>query len=106
MPAHSRRDIAVRPHKAAGRLCFYLIPVLVQGLGCTRAHASAFQLTEQNARGLGNGYAGSDAVDEKARTIYLNPARMTRLLGAKVALGEVPVTTKNKFQDERSHRHR
>src|SRR3546814_2340288 len=74
MPAHSRRDIAVWPHKAAGRLFFYLIPVLVLGLGCTRAHASAFQLTEQNASGLGNGYAGSAAIAENASTIYFNPA--------------------------------
>src|SRR3546814_36242 len=102
MPAHSRRDIAVWPHKAAGRLFFYLIPVLVLGLGCTRAHASAFQLTEQNASGLGNGYAGSAAIAENASTIYFNPAGMTRLPGVNVSLGAVSVTTKFKFSDEGS----
>src|SRR3546814_17873418 len=101
MPAHSRRDIAVWPHKAAGRLFFYLIPVLVLGLGCTRAHASAFQLTEQNASGLGNGYAGSAAIAENASTIYFNPAGMTRLPGVNVSLGAVSVTTKFRSEERR-----
>src|SRR3546814_4303987 len=63
---------------------------------------SAFQLTEQNASGLGNGYAGSAAIAENASTIYFNPAGMTRLPGVNVSLGAVSVTTKFKFSDEGS----
>jgi len=45
------------------------------------AHASGFQLIEQNASGLGNAYAGQAAAAEDASTIYFNPAGMTRLPG-------------------------
>src|SRR3546814_15188409 len=65
---------------------------------------SAFQLTEQNASGLGNGYAGSAAIAENASTIYFNPAGMTRLPGVNVSLGAVSVTTKFKSSDEGSTR--
>jgi long-chain fatty acid transport protein len=44
-----------------------------------RAHASAFQLFEQNASGLGNAFAGSAAVAEDASTVWWNPAGMARL---------------------------
>jgi long-chain fatty acid transport protein len=45
------------------------------------ANASAFALSEQNASGLGNAYAGAAAVAEDASTIYWNPAGMTRIPG-------------------------
>ncbi len=45
------------------------------------AHASGFQLIEQNASGLGNAYAGQAAAAEDASTVYFNPAGMTRLPG-------------------------
>jgi long-chain fatty acid transport protein len=43
------------------------------------AHAAGFQLSEQNASGLGNAYAGQAAVAEDASTIYFNPAGLTRI---------------------------
>ena len=64
-----------------------LIPVAV---GSTMAAFSAgvqpagFALSEQNASGLGNSYAGGAAVAEDASTIFFNPAGMTRLPGRQV----------------------
>lgn len=51
------------------------------------ASASAFQLWEQNASGLGVAYAGSAAVADNASTIYYNPAGMSQLTGAQVSFG-------------------
>jgi len=45
------------------------------------ALAGGFQLTEQNASGLGNAYAGQAAAAQDASTIFFNPAGMTRLPG-------------------------
>lgn len=48
-------------------------------LGCAAtgsAFASAFQLYEQNASGIGNAFAGSAAAAEDASTAYFNPAAM------------------------------
>ena len=45
------------------------------------AAASAFQLMEQNASGLGNAYAGQAASAQDASTVFFNPAGMTRLPG-------------------------
>ena len=56
------------------------------GAGATQAYASAFQLMEQNASGLGNAYAGQAASAQDASTIFFNPAGMTRLAG-KNAVG-------------------
>jgi long-chain fatty acid transport protein len=50
------------------------------------AGASAFQLLEQNASGLGNAYAGQSASAQDASTIFFNPAGMTKLPG-KNAVG-------------------
>jgi long-chain fatty acid transport protein len=49
------------------------------------AFASAFQLLEQNASGLGNAYAGQAAAAENASTVFYNPAGMTRLPGTQAA---------------------
>lgn len=48
-------------------------------LSSPEARASAFQLFEQNASGLGNAFAGSAAVAEDASTTWWNPAGMSRL---------------------------
>lgn len=45
----------------------------------TSVFASAFQLLEQNASGLGNAYAGSAVVAEDASTVFFNPAGMAWL---------------------------
>jgi long-chain fatty acid transport protein len=47
----------------------------------TGASAAGFQLSEQNASGLGNAYAGQGASAQDASTIFFNPAGMTRLPG-------------------------
>jgi long-chain fatty acid transport protein len=52
----------------------------------TGSHAGGFQLTEQNASGLGNAFAGQGASAQDASTIFFNPAGMTKLAG-KNALG-------------------
>jgi long-chain fatty acid transport protein len=49
------------------------------------AAASAFQLFEQNASGLGNAYAGQAAAAEDASSIFYNPAGLSRLPGANAA---------------------
>ncbi len=50
----------------------------------TGVHASGFQLTEQNASGLGNAFAGQGASAQDASTIFFNPAGMTKLPGKNV----------------------
>ncbi|MDD5297900.1 MAG: outer membrane protein transport protein [Rhodocyclaceae bacterium] len=66
------------------------LPALIMGLGTAlgagSAGASAFQLLEQNASGLGNAYAGAAAVAEDASTIYFNPAGLTALPQGKNAV--------------------
>ena len=47
----------------------------------TGVRAAGFQLTEQNASGLGNAYAGQGASAQDASTIFFNPAGMTKLPG-------------------------
>lgn len=48
------------------------------------SHAAGFALSEQNASGLGNAYAGAAAVAEDASTIFFNPAGMTYLEGSQI----------------------
>jgi long-chain fatty acid transport protein len=52
--------------------------------GANTAGASAFQLLEQNASGLGNAYAGQGASAQDASTVFFNPAGMTKLPGRNV----------------------
>ncbi|HEU0229733.1 MAG TPA: outer membrane protein transport protein [Burkholderiaceae bacterium] len=75
---------------------------LLLGLTCSRANASAFQLIEQNASGLGNSYAGSAAIADNASTIFYNPAGMTRLPGVNLSAGMTAITTTFKFSDNGS----
>src|SRR5262245_3928002 len=49
------------------------------GMAHGSAHAAGFQLSEQNASGLGNAYAGQAAAAEDASAIYFNPAGLTRI---------------------------
>lgn len=66
------------------------------------AGASGFQLTEQNASGLGNAYAGSAAVAENASTLYYNPAGMTQLREREISAGLAAIGTSFKFSDSGS----
>ncbi len=65
------------------------------------ALASAFQLLEQNASGLGNAYAGSAAVAEDASTVYFNPAGMALLPQGRtvVTYGMNAILPSAKFTD-------
>ena len=66
------------------------------------AHASAFQLLEQNASGLGNAYAGSAAVAENASTVFFNPAGMTALSSGELSMGLTTVKPSFKFSNNGS----
>lgn len=76
-----------------------LAATLFLGFASGHVHASAFQLAEQNASGLGNSYAGSAAVAEDASTIFFNPAGMTRLPGLNISAGATAISTTFKFSD-------
>lgn len=79
-----------------------LIPALVLAAISGAASASGFQLTEQNASGIGNAYAGSAAVGENASTIYFNPAAMTRLQAREISGGISAVNLRAHFNDQGS----
>lgn len=79
-----------------------LIPALVLGLCSGYVSAAGFQLTEQNASGIGNAYAGSAAVAENASTIFFNPAGMTQLKSREVSAGLTVVQTSFKFSNNGS----
>lgn len=63
-------------------------------LASGHAAASAFQLMEQNASGLGNAYAGQAASAQDASTLFFNPAGMTRLPGRN-AVGALHLISPN-----------
>ena len=67
-----------------------------------RAEASAFQLVEQNASGLGNAYAGQAAAAEDASTIFFNPAGLTQIRGFQVVGALNLVTPKAEFENSGS----
>lgn len=92
------------PHKiqSAPLLAWQIGASMILGLAAGCAHASAFQLAEQNASGLANGYAGSAAIADNASTIFFNPAGMTRLPGFNVSAGATMISTTFKFSDDGS----
>lgn len=65
----------------------------------SQAYASAFQLVEQNASGLGNAYAGQAAAAEDASTIFFNPAGLTRLPRLQLVAGGSLIGLSAKFED-------
>lgn len=70
--------------KKSNRLMRACVAAAVAGWSAG-AQPAGFALTEQNASGLGNAYAGQAAAAENASTIYYNPAGMTRLPGAQIS---------------------
>jgi long-chain fatty acid transport protein len=76
-----------------------LIPAVVMGMCSSYAVASGFALLEQNASGLGNGYAGQAATAENASTIFANPAGMTQLKDREISLGVAAIAPSFKFTD-------
>ncbi|TAM86898.1 MAG: fatty acid transporter [Candidimonas sp.] len=99
---------AVKPHAANPFVPLETTRIAWCGLGLllcligARANASAFQLIEQNASGLGNSYAGSAAIAQNASTIYYNPAGMTRLPGVNLSAGTTAIVTKFNFSNDGS----
>ncbi len=87
----------MRHEKAVRRLSALLL-----SMASGSVFASAFQLLEQNASGLGNAYAGSAAVAENASTIYFNPAGMTRLREREVSVGFTAIRPSFEFKDKGS----
>ncbi len=79
-----------------------LIPALILSLFSGYVSAAGFQLTEQNASGLGNAYAGSAAIADNASTIFFNPAGMTQLQAREISGGLTAVGTSFKFSDKGS----
>ncbi len=88
--------------KMPGKLPLLLVSAALLSLGVSGAHASGFQLTEQNASGLGNAYAGSAAIAENASTIFFNPAGMTMLPGVNLSAGAVLIKPSFRFSDNGS----
>ncbi len=79
-----------------------VIPALIALAFAGAAGASGFQLTEQNASGLGNAYAGQAAVAENASTIYFNPAGMTQLQDREFSFGLAAIGPSFHFNDQGS----
>ena len=79
-----------------------VIPALMLLAFSGAAVASGFQLTEQNASGLGNAYAGQAAVAENASTIFFNPSGMTQLQGREVSGGIAAIGPSFHFHDQGS----
>lgn len=79
-----------------------LIPALLLIAFSGAANASGFQLTEQNASGLGNAYAGQAAVAENASTVFFNPAGMTQLQDREFSVGVAAIGPSFNFQNNGS----
>lgn len=72
----------------------------VSAAGFSQAHAAGFALSEQNASGLGNAYAGVAASAEDASTIYFNPAGLTALpAGRQVVFALHAINPSTQFRD-------
>lgn len=78
------------------------VPALLALAFSTGASASAFQLWEQNASGLGVAYAGSAAVAENASTVFFNPAGMAQLTGVQLSGGVTGVGPSYRFHNNGS----
>lgn len=78
------------------------LPALMLVAFSGAASASAFQLWEQNASGLGNAYAGSAAVADNASTVFYNPAGMTQLKGFQLSAGVAGVGPSYTFNNSGS----
>jgi len=85
-----------------------LLPLLIASalpFAASKAHASAFALSEQGVSGLGNAYAGAAAVAEDASTVWWNPAGMSRLgSGKHLLVGGHVIIPSTKFNDSGSTR--
>ena len=69
------------------------------GTSASGAHASGFQLIEQNGSGLGNAFSGQAAAAEDASAVFFNPAGLTRIPGRQVVGALHLIGTSNDFRD-------
>ena len=82
-----------------------LIPALLAIAFSGTAAASGFQLTEQNAAGVGVAFAGAAATADDASTMYFNPAGMTYLSeGHSISASGTLLDRRTHFSDEGSSR--
>ncbi len=73
------------------------------GLACSgHLHAAGFALSEINASGLGNAYAGGAASAEDASTVFSNPAGLTRLPGRQIVVSAAAVAPSFNFSNNNS----
>jgi long-chain fatty acid transport protein len=84
------------------KISMRVIPALLACMASGYVAASGFQLTEQNASGLGNAYAGSAAVADNASTIFFNPAGMTQLQAREASFGVTAIQPTFKFNNGNS----
>ena len=84
------------------RLIIRAIPALIATAFSGYAGAAGFQITAQNASGMGNAYAGSAAVADNASTIFYNPAGMTQLQAREFSVGLSVIKTSDKFTNNGS----
>lgn len=78
-----------------------LIPALMAVAFSGGASASGFQLTEQNAAGVGTAFAGAAATAGDASTIFYNPAGMTYLgEGHSLSAAATVLDRRTHFTDE------
>lgn len=80
----------------------WVAAALALALPASRAHASGFQLIEQNGSGMGNAYAGQAAAAEDASTVFFNPAGLTRLPGFQAAASLNFIRPSSDFNDDGS----
>ena len=78
------------------------LPALLMIAFSGAASASAFQLWEQSASGVGNAYAGSAAVADNASMAFYNPAGLTQLTGFQFSAGVAGVGPSYRFRNEGS----
>jgi len=78
------------------------LPALLMIAFSGAASASAFQLWEQSASGVGNAYAGSAAVADNASMVFYNPASLSQLTGIQMSVGVAAVGPSYKFRNEGS----
>jgi long-chain fatty acid transport protein len=67
-----------------------------------QAYGAGFGLSEQNASGLGNAFAGAAAVAENASTIYSNPAGMVYLKGQQLSVAIHAIDPSSSFHNNNS----
>lgn len=81
------------------KMTMRVLPALLMAAFSGAASASAFQLWEQNASGLGVAYAGSAAVADNASAGFFNPASLSQLTGIQVSAGVTGVGPSYKFRN-------